>query len=361
LCDISELALPKSNYNIFNWLISNYNSNNYFDKIFHNLREEEFYYNDIKIISSKYFIEKKSKGNLFFWIFQAFFTAIIEFFKGNLYHLIIFHEAFLNKIISKVPPLHLAKEYLFSISGQIYRPMWTYSAERYGSQITLYGYASSFGGFKTKNTGENLEHEYNHTTWPKILFWTDEYVKFIKSKVSPNIIVEKVGVPIFFTDNGIVLPSFPLRSITVFDVSPIDEYHICRSLTNLNYRNINTAKKFLLDLYEVSKILGFNIIWKRKRKFGSIHSSEYIKFCDDFEKMDNVISVDPDISAFRVIIKSNIVVSMPFTSTAFIAKHYEKKTFFYDPINLLFKSDRGAQGIDLISGYDELYDIFKLF
>lgn len=239
--------------------------------------------------------------------------------------------------------------------------MWTYSAEHYGSQITLYGYASSFGGFKTKNTGENLEHEYDHSTWPKILFWTDSYVKFIKSKVSPDILVKKVDVPIFFTDNGMPLPKLPKRCITIFDVSPVDDYHICRSLTNLNYRNVKTAKKFLLDLHKVSKIFGFVIIWKRKRKFSSIHSSDYIQFCNDFEKMDNVISVDPDISAFSLIIKSDIVFSMPFTSTAFIAKYYDKKTFFYDPINLLFKSDRGAQGVDLISGYDELYNIFKLF
>ena len=360
LCDISEHALPKSDYNIFNWLILNYNINNYFDKIFHNSKAEEFNYNGIKIISSKYFINKKSKINLLFWIMKSFFNALFEFLKGNLCHLIIFYEAFLNKIISEIPTVNLANEYLFSISNFIYRPMWTYTAQSYGCQVTLYGYASSFGGFKTKNTNEILEHEYNHTTWPKILFWTDDYIKFIKSRVSPDIIVEKVGVPIYMTDNGLRLPQFPKRSITIFDVSPIDEYHICRSLSNLNYRNTDTAKFFLLDLYKISRIFDYAIIWKRKRQFGSIHSKEYIQFCNDFEKNDNILTLDPEISAFRVILNSNIVISMPFTSTSFIANYFEKKTFFYDPTKVLYKDDRGSQGIPLLSGFEELLNYFKI-
>ena len=56
LCDISEHALPKSDYNIFNWLILNYNINNYFDKIFHNSKAEEFNYNGINILDNEIFL-----------------------------------------------------------------------------------------------------------------------------------------------------------------------------------------------------------------------------------------------------------------------------------------------------------------
>jgi polysaccharide biosynthesis PFTS motif protein len=76
--------------------------------------------------------------------------------------------------------------------------------------------------------------------------------------------------------------------------------------------------------------------------------------------LDNVVSIDPGISAFRVILDSDIVISMPFTSTAFIANYYRKKSFFYDPSKSLFEDDRGAQGVELISGYDELYDIISI-
>lgn len=359
LCDISAQSLPKSDYNIFNWLITNYNNNNHFDKIFHNLNVSDIFYNQIQIASSKYYIKKNKKFSLFIWIIKGLVNAIIELTKGNYYHLILYYEAFLNVIFNKIQPSFLANEYLFSISNFIYRPMWTYTAKKRGSQITLYGYASSFGGFKTKNSCEILEHEYNHTTWPKILFWTKDYVNFIKSRVNDNIIVENVEVPISFTDNGVSLPRFPEKTITIFDVSPVDDYHICRGLINMNYRNFRTSKLFLLDIYEVCQNYGYKIIWKRKRQFTHIHSKEYINFCNEFEKNDNVITIDPDISAFRVILNSEIIISMPFTSTSFIAKYYGKKTFFYDPTSLLFKDDRGAQGITLVTGKSELYNYFK--
>ena len=51
---------------------------------------------------------------------------------------------------------------------------------------------------------------------------------------------------------------------------------------------------------------------------------------------------------------------MPFTSTSFIAQYYNKSTYFYDPTKILFKDDRGAQGVELISGYDELYNLIKI-
>ena len=96
-------------------------------------------------------------------------------------------EAFENKIYNEIPKNNLANEYFFSISSVIYRPLWTYTVENLGSQVTLFGYASSFGGFKTKNKNEILESEYDNTRWSKILFWTDDYIKFIKSKVNKKI------------------------------------------------------------------------------------------------------------------------------------------------------------------------------
>lgn len=58
LCDISKLAIPGGAYNIFNWLILNYNSSNFFNKIYHNLDVVEFSYSGFRISSSKYFLKK---------------------------------------------------------------------------------------------------------------------------------------------------------------------------------------------------------------------------------------------------------------------------------------------------------------
>ena len=45
---------------------------------------------------------------------------------------------------------------------------------------------------------------------------------------------------------------------------------------------------------------------------------------------------------------------MPFTATALIAKKMGKPTVYYDPSGLIQKDDRGAHGIEIISGKKEL-------
>ena len=69
-------------------------------------------------------------------------------------------EAFENKIYNEIPKNNLANEYFFSISSVFYKPLWTYHVEDLGSKVTLFGYASSFGGFKTKNKNEILEDDF---------------------------------------------------------------------------------------------------------------------------------------------------------------------------------------------------------
>ena len=363
-CDITKQSLPlqisnQKNWNIIDWVINWHKSEKFFYKIYHNVSTKKIFYLNYEIDSAKYFIKSKSKIKIFFWLV---FSSIISFYYliiGKFSYSLLLYEAFENKIYNEIPKNNLANEYFFSISSVFYRPLWTYSVEKLGSQVTLFGYASSFGGFKTKNTNENLESEYDNTTWPKILFWTDDYINFIKSKVNKNIVVEKVKYPIYFTDNNLPLEFFPKKIITIFDITPVDDYNISRSLINLNYRNLENSKQFLLDIYNICKKYNYTLVWKRKRKFSPVHSSAYIKFCEEFEKNNNIIIVDSETSAFRLIQNSEIIISIPFTSTAFIAKYFSKESIFYDPAKILFKDDRGSQDIQLISGYDELLNYFE--
>ena len=57
--------------------------------------------------------------------------------------------------------------------------------------------------------------------------------------------------------------------------------------------------------------------------------------------------------------KADIVVSMPFTSTSLIGNAYSVPSVYYDPFFIISKQDRGANGLPLLSGKDELRQWIK--
>jgi polysaccharide biosynthesis PFTS motif protein len=348
-----------SSKTILNWYIEN---NNNIRNIHVNVLINEYLYNDVFIqtsIKPELLVKNFStKLSILFWVLYSSLFSLLNLFIGKWHDSLILYEAYLAKVYDEININLLAKEYLFSISVFSYRPLWTYVIENKGIKISMFSYASSFGGFKYKNNYPDIEYEYQITTWPNIYFFTKEYCDFITNTVQNKINIFCTDQPILFSDKNIEIPYFDkLKSITVFDITPCEYNVICKLLPEFPYRTYENAIQFLEDIYNLCIINDFTLVWKRKRNFSIIHSKKYIKFCIDFEKRKNVIVVDSDIAAYRLIEKSNIVITVPFSTPSLIAKHLKIKSFYYDPTMLLSKDDRAAQGVKFISGYNELKNI----
>lgn len=61
-----------------------------------------------------------------------------------------------------------------------------------------------------------------------------------------------------------------------------------------------------------------------------------------------------DSAGYTLIARASAVISMPFTSTAHIARELGKPTCFYDPTGIIQRDGRAAHGIPIIIGRDEL-------
>jgi polysaccharide biosynthesis PFTS motif protein len=366
--DLTKNCLPWSgadkDYTIINWYIHWQENVGEFYEIHHNVKARPaFAYKSVTVKPSRQFIAYLSgtvkKIQLLCWFLGAAIIAFFSFFLGRWMNALLLFEALQAKIVGMTRPELLANEYLFSLSSFEYRPLWTYEAEKKGSLVTNFSYATSFGGFKSRNGYVDVEYYFDITTWPRLLYWSDDYISFIRSKVSPAVKVMHVAEPICYSDHPFTFPFFPEKTVAVFDVTPVDPYTSAKLLPELQYRTFENGKRFLTDIYEAFGKNGFTIVWKRKRGFGSIHNRDYILFCDEFEKLPNVVVIHPDVSAFHVIEECSCSISMPFTSTAFVAKYFKKPSVFYDGTQILYKDDRGAQGVPLISGIDELTDWCK--
>lgn len=286
------------------------------------------------------------------WGIGASLIATWDFLRGCWWHALLLNQAALGAQVRLQEPKRLAKEYLFHNSGWIYRPMWTYEAERRGSLITFYFYSTNCELFK-RTEGYHPTYGWQTTNWPHYLVWDEYQADFVRRAVGETANISVVG-PIWFHCSVEEMPAFGGRGVAVFDVTPHRESRYRTLGAELDYYVPQTCLPFLSDIQKVTNDAGYMMIWKRKRKIGSLAHPCYRRFAEHLGMSENVIIVDPDISAHRVIEASMAGISMPFTSTALIARELGKPSCYYDPTGLVQKDDRAAHGIEIIRGPKEL-------
>jgi polysaccharide biosynthesis PFTS motif protein len=364
--DLQENCIPFENdnnvYNIINWFISN-NKTDEIVEIRHNINsKKDFIKEGIQIkseINSVDYIQTiEAKLNFLFWTINAIFYNIFCLITFRLHSVLLYNEACYAKIYKLIDIEYLPKEIYFSISSFQFKPLWTYIAENKDIKVINYSYASSFQGFKTKEGYVDQEYLYDNTRWKNIYYWSEDYYNYVKSRVPENVSVNLVK-PIYYSDSNYILDKFSTKYVGVFDVTPLEDYISCLFIPEIQYRNFKNAVLFLNDIYEAALLNNFILLWKRKRNFNANHSQEYIEFCLEFEKRKNIVVIDPNASAFKIIKMCKICVSMPFTSTGVIAKNYNINSIYYDPSGKLYLDDRGAQGIKVINDKNDLKNYFK--
>jgi polysaccharide biosynthesis PFTS motif protein len=199
-------------------------------------------------------------------------------------------------------------------------------------------------------------------TWPKLFMWDTEYANWTDKLFKHSTTKVLKTSAIWYSDSKLnVQNTKNKKNIILFDVSPAKLSSLLPMGNYPLYRTYGNSVKFLDDIYLWAIHNNFNIIWKKKRN-KSIHSNiKYWAYSELFASKPGVILIDSNVSPHKLINEFNSpVISAPFTSTAFIAKELGAPSFFYDPTKTLFKTDRGCQGVKLLSGFDELDNMIDL-
>jgi len=290
---------------------------------------------------------------LLLWGLLTIFFSLIDLIRGHWWNALFFGESFKAKVFSVVDHNELAKDYLFHNSGWIYRPLWTYEAEKRGSRILFYFYSTNVEGFKFDGSYLPAYLGWKTSTWNNYLVWDTDQQDFINRSVAKKVNTFVVG-PIRFESDEEDLPVLPYNYIAVFDVQPVrDAFYNTLGIT-FDYYIPRNCNQFLNDIHELLENKETTMILKKKRNIGKLIHPQYQNFLEQLEKKSNLISINPNISAYSVIEKCKAVISMPFTSTALIAKSLGKPSIYYDPSGIIQKDDRAAHGIEIIIGKKEL-------
>lgn len=296
------------------------------------------------------------QGNLkyFLWGFWAVLFSFIDMMRGRWWPALLLNEAAKAAYLRRLPCKLLAREYLFHNSGWIYRPLWTYDAESRGSQIIFYFYSTNCESFMMREGDSPISYGYKAMSWSRYLVWDEYQAEFVKRSVGADVNINVVG-PIWFSGSSpMELPLVNNPCVAVFDVTPFRYSRFCVLGARDEYYSPFVVNLFLAHVSEALKESGMLMLWKQKRNIGKLAHPQYRYYSDMLMSMSHVRCIDPDISAVSIVESSVAVISLPFTSTAIIARNTGKPSVYYDPTGRLRRDDPASHGIEILSGIQDL-------
>jgi polysaccharide biosynthesis PFTS motif protein len=358
---INNLPLNNnSSSGIINWYLNWENRELDIENIIHTVKNDRNNVSDIKsvnILFKKSFLFPIS--NLYTFILVTFYfiriigKGFISLLLGRWWISLLSREIFLAQFYSITTVNNSAKEYLFHNSNWIYRPIWTYIAQDSGSKISFYFYSINSEKMKNKKGYLKYNNYWNLITWNRFIVWNEYQSEFINRSISHQVEILIAGYISFqsCSINNYILSN--QKFIAVFDVQPVRDLYYQKLGIETEYYVPEICNSFLNDIVSVLSSFNLLILFKRKRHIGK---SLHWKYRKNLEKLNSnfLVFVDPDTDPEVIIEKASAVISMPFTSTAYIAKLKGKPSVFYDPQNIIFKDDRASHGISIISGRNEL-------
>ncbi len=203
-----------------------------------------------------------------------------------------------------------------SVFEHIPRSMWWYSANNIPFEL---------------KDGSKTFFDSSIYTQPRInmnYVWSSEQIDFVsqvtghKCEALGSILFYLMDPPsIQFDDDNLV--------ITIFDVTPYF------GANTSDFYTFEMCAKFLLEIIEIvndiEEDLGFKICIqvKSKRQRSSKHDLRYFDLLDSLASRSSIILLSENVNLYNLIHQSDLVVSIPFTSPAFVAKELETPSCYF--------------------------------
>ncbi len=345
-------------YDIISWYLQWKDREQNLTHIFHNVKNHKsVILGAISLIGIDFPIQlyRSGKSYLSFilWLLKSLLILLVECIKGNWWNLALFTDA------SKAAALRfqvgelIDAQYLFHNSSWIYRPLWTYEAEKKGADILFYFYSTNCESFKRETDYQMQANTWQLMNWPSYIVWDSYQKEFVERAVGFGSNISIAG-NIWFGSSTAMIEDLPANSVAVFDVQPMRDSFYQTLGIDFEYYIPETACSFLKDIHKVLSGAGATMVLKRKRNISSLAHPNYRNCIKNLASHANFIGVDAEVAAHELINQCEVVISMPFTSTALTARSLGKKSIYYDPNYKLRKDDRAAHGIKIVQGTEEL-------
>lgn len=245
------------------------------------------------------------------------------------------------------------KAYIKTNSEYSDQQMWLERPDlRFEFLMIWYSVNTRYFKFKHSNTYDLYQY---HLMYSKVhLTWVNWHAEWLRS-LNPQCEILMTN-PLNF-GQGFIVHDLPKRMLVVFDVMPRENGFLDTIIASPAeyYYSLDNCGKFLTDVVRAARACGFNPVLKHKRKAHPSYAKEYQELVEILVSKGELFIVNPDTDVEFLISKSHGVISIPFTSTNYIANYLSKASAYYDPPGLIDLTDNCRDPmIPIAQSYSEL-------
>lgn len=330
--------------------------------IFHSCKDSTDYkINDKKIIYKDGSIPPINSFSKFFKFFLWFiYISFVALF--SLQYRLLFRQLIFEKLVKISSKKEIQKYYLFHNSGHLLRPLWTYEAEKMGSQIIFYFYSTNVSSFKVKDKPFIQDFQWQVVSWSTFWVWNKGQVDFLKSNVLGQFKTKIKGIiPFSISNKAFDISKFKSKSfILIFDVQPVNENLYTSLAPSVDFYSSTNMITFLEWIDQLAIKNNINIVIKRKRESPHI-SKDYIEKLKALKQTHLWDELSPTIDTIFACksLSPLASISIPYTSTAYISNTYNIPTVYLDPTQMLDPNFKINNDIPLVSSKEELFKWFE--
>ena len=305
--------------------------------------KKKFIYNRF-FIPELYSLKEISKFLFLFLKFNIFVILDIIFLRFS--HLLIYSEIIKLASSLSVRNEDLKNSYFCFNTNPFFRPLYTY-----GLGKNVYYFDISINDLPIYYEKKELTYNANvkKLTWENYLLWNEDHKKTIQDNQKLNANYKILGPISFGPSKHLSSDIKPINSILVFDTIAFRRSFLSsHNYYCYTYMDYNILK-FLNDINNLEQ--KNSLYLKTKRNFNrKIYSKKYIKFIhkSNFKLLD--YRYDPE----ELIMKFDKIICLPFSSTAYIAKKFNKRVCFYDVCGIHKDFDIYYKDIPIIRSFSEL-------
>ena len=189
----------------------------------------------------------------------------------------------------------------------------------------------------------------------KTVTWSEWHKRWIIMKF-PSAKVQ-ISPPLNFGQGAAFIKKSE-RSITIFDVYPRDKsllQNLYINPENFYYSPLNCIR-FVEDIVSICHDLKIEVLIKNKRKNEKFVNEQYSAYLIELGQKPFVQIIDADTDVEALIMNTTLSISIPFTSTNYVAAYNGKSSVYYDPTGNLEFDDRedGSSLIEFINNKNNL-------